>query len=69
MNNTFMLFTVLYQIIYVCSLFTLCMHIVAFMMYYVHVVSSIYSFRAYDKNDATVKWKTGNHAQGYWSLY
>lgn len=55
MNNTFMFFAVLYQIIYVCSLFTLCMHIVAFMMYYVHVVSSTYSFRAYDKNDATVK--------------
>lgn len=55
MNNTFVLFTVLYQIIYVCSMFALCMHIVAFMMYYVYVVSSIYSFRAYDRDDATVK--------------
>lgn len=35
MNNTFMFFAVLYLIIYVCSVFSLCIHIVTLMMYYV----------------------------------
>ena len=35
MNNTFKFSAVLCLIMYICSMFTLCMHIVAFTMYYV----------------------------------